>query len=55
MMAERDDTVPVCRRLRLLMSVLRMLQGLPRMFMPRQVILLPLLRGDAVGMRGVVV
>jgi hypothetical protein len=42
-------------RLSLLMSVLGVLEGLPRMLVSRQVLLLSVLLGGAVGMRGHVV
>jgi hypothetical protein len=42
-------------RLAVLMSFVGMLEGLPRMLVPSQVILLSLLLGHTVGVRGAVV
>jgi hypothetical protein len=49
--AERRDTVPGRRRLRVPMSLHRMFFGLPLMLMSRKVFLLPLLLGDPMRMR----
>lgn len=55
-MSECGDAMSNCgSRLSMLMSILRVLQGLPRMFVSRQVILLFLLLGDTMSVRRVVV
>ena len=57
-----DVIVPECgdamlggSRLSLLMGFLRVWEGLPRLFGPRQVVLFSVLLGNTVGMRGDVV
>ena len=42
-------------RLSMLMGVMRVLQGLPGMLVSREVILLPVLLGDTMGVRGGIV
>ena len=57
-MPECGDAMSNRCRLRMLMSImsfLRVLQGLPRMLLPRKVLLLPRLLGNPVGMRRLVV
>jgi hypothetical protein len=53
--SERGDTVPTRSCLRMFVGVLGMLEGLLRMLVSRQVILLPLVFGNAMGMRGALV
>src|ERR1019366_5496545 len=52
---EGGDAMPHRNCLRMLMSLLGVLQRLPRVLLPRQVILLPVLFGDTMHVRGLVV
>jgi hypothetical protein len=54
-MPECGDAMSNRCRLRMLMRFLRVLQGLPRMLLPRKVILLPRLLGNPMGMRRLIV
>ena len=54
-MPECGDAMSNRCRLRMLMRFLRVLQGLPRMLLPRKVILLPCLLGNPMGMRRLIV
>jgi hypothetical protein len=53
--SEGDDAMPQRRPLSMMMRVLGLLQCLPGMLVPRQVILLPVLLGNPMGVRGGVV
>jgi hypothetical protein len=53
-MAKRHDAMPNRNRLSMLPNFLGMLQGLPRLLVSREVILLPLQFGYIVGMRRLV-
>jgi hypothetical protein len=54
-MSECGDAMRCRSRLSMLMGVLGVLQGLPRMLVWRQVVLVIVLLGNAMGVRGVVV
>jgi hypothetical protein len=54
-MSERGDAMRGGSRLSMLMGVLGVLQGLARMLVWRQVILVIVLLGNAMGVRGVIV
>ncbi len=54
-MSECGDAMSNRCCLSMLMSFARVFQGLPRMLLPRKVILLPRLLGNPVGMRRLVV
>jgi hypothetical protein len=53
--SELDDAMSIRSRLRVRVSVLGVLEGLPGMLVPRRVILFALLLGNPMGMRGAVV
>ena len=55
MLFEWDDAMRSHSRLRVLMSLCRVLEGLPCMLVPRQVILFSVLLGDTMGMCGEIV
>lgn len=55
LMSERGDAMRGGSRLSMLMGVLGVLQGLARMLVWRQVILVIVLLGNAMGVRGVIV
>jgi hypothetical protein len=55
LMSECSDAMANRRRLSILMSFFGVLEGLPGMLLPRQVILFSVLLSDTVGMRGLVV
>jgi hypothetical protein len=55
MVSECGDAMSGRSRLSMLMSLFGMLQGLPRMLVSRQVLLLAVLLGGAMGMRGDIV